>query len=180
MNNLTQKRRVGVAGGLMNQLMGNNSSIPKVGEGATILSYSDRSAYEVISVSEDNTKCTIRKMDTEFIGQGYGDEEYNYSSNEENETRDLEYNFKKGCWGSVYYTIEVIKSLKNKLYNEYGWDWIKHLPNGVNYESLINQEERYNRNKYLKLVDGITKEYKVFDEFSIIFGYMNHYQDPSF
>ena len=32
-----QTRKIGVAGGFINQVMGNNTSIPKVGEGATIL-----------------------------------------------------------------------------------------------------------------------------------------------
>ena len=41
---LKQKRKVGVAGGFINQMMGNNSTTPIVGEGATILHYSDRSA----------------------------------------------------------------------------------------------------------------------------------------
>jgi len=47
---LKQNRKIGVAGGFINQMMGNNSSIPVVGKGCTILHYSDRSAYEVIEV----------------------------------------------------------------------------------------------------------------------------------
>jgi hypothetical protein len=42
MTTLRQKTKVGVDGSLMNQLMGNNSTLPKVGEGATIMYYSDR------------------------------------------------------------------------------------------------------------------------------------------
>lgn len=179
MDNLTQKRRVGVAGGFQNQLMGNNSSIPKVGEGATILHYTDRSAYEVVSVSEDNTKCTIRRMDTTFVGTGYGDEKYTYSSNEQNHTKDLEYDFKKGSWGEVYYTVEVIKSLFNKLSKEYDWDWRKHLPNGIDYDSIIEEKET-NPFGTLKLVDGITKKYRNFNKVSIIFGFAEQYRDPSF
>ena len=41
-----QSRKVGVAGGFINQMMGNNSTTPKVGEGATILMYSDRESYD--------------------------------------------------------------------------------------------------------------------------------------
>lgn len=37
-----QKRKVGVLGGFINQMMGNNSTEPKVGEPCTILSYSDQ------------------------------------------------------------------------------------------------------------------------------------------
>ena len=39
MTTLRQKTKVGVDGSLMNQLMGNNSTLPKVGEGATIMYY---------------------------------------------------------------------------------------------------------------------------------------------
>ena len=48
-----QSRKVGVAGGLINQIMGNNSTDPKVGEGATILK------YYFINYSKDLIKSTI-------------------------------------------------------------------------------------------------------------------------
>lgn len=56
-----QKRSVGSAGGFFNQLMGNNASLPEVGKGATILHYSDRSAYEVLEVSDDKKDVVIRR-----------------------------------------------------------------------------------------------------------------------
>jgi hypothetical protein len=185
MNNLklgqTQTRKVGTAGSLQNQLQGNNSTIPKVGEGATMLYYSDREAYEVISVSEDNTKCTIRELDSKKIGEGYGDERYSYSSNTKNQTMDLEYNFKRKSWCSVTYSIEVIKSLQNKLEKKYGWEnWTNYLPNGINFKSLINKEQEYDRNRWLHLVDGVTKEYKNYNNISIIFGFAEKYRDPHF
>jgi predicted helicase len=74
MSNLTvnsvkrQSRKVGVAGGFINQMMGNNDTLPVVGEGATILMYSDREAHEVIEVSDNGMQCVIRKMDAKNIG----------------------------------------------------------------------------------------------------------------
>ena len=44
--------KIGAAGGFFNQLMSHNSTVPVVGEGATILLYSDRHAYEVLAVDE--------------------------------------------------------------------------------------------------------------------------------
>ena len=123
-----QSRPVGVSGGFINQMMGNNSTEPKVGEGATVLSYSDRHAYEVIEVSDCGNSCVIREMDTHFIGQSYGDERYNYSSNEENPTMTLEWNQKRGQWEQVWTSIKIIKSLAKKLDKEYGWGWHNHLP----------------------------------------------------
>lgn len=176
-----QKRKVGVSGGFINQIAGNNKSEPKVGEGATILWYSDRTAYEVISVSDDGNNCTIRKMTTKFIGDGYGDERYEYISDETQYTRDLEWNPKKQKWGEITYSVEVIKALRNKLYKEFGWDWADHLPQGLTWDDLRIEGEfdGGNWNK-LKLIKGVTKEYRNFNPISISFGWMNEYRDPSF
>jgi len=172
-----QSRKVGVAGGFMNQMMGNNSSTPKVGEGATILFYSDREAYEVTWVSEDGNSCKIRTMNCIYCGSGYGDEQYTYESDLDAENETLEWNDKKSCWGRVSYSVEIIKALANRLYKEYGYGWSDYLP--VPMKDLIDGEPFgvYTR---LKLVDGITKEYKNFHKISIIFGTMDKYRDPSF
>ena len=177
-----QSRKVGVAGGFINQMMGNNTSTPKVGEGATILMYSDRSAYEVTEVSEDGNACVIRSMDTKFIGASYGDERYEYSSNESNHTYNLEWNEKKGQWGKVWNSIEIIKVLAKKLEKQYGWGWTDFLPNGLKREDLLADDynsEVENFYRY-KLVEGVTKEYKNFEKVSIIFGIMEEYRDPTF
>ena len=174
-----QTRKVGVAGGFINQLMGNNTSVPVVGQGATELSYSDRHAFEVIWVSEDGLQCKIREMDTKWVGSAYGDERYEYISNPDNYTKTLEWNGKKGCWGQIYQSIAIIKTLHNKLIQEHGFSWSSNLPNGVKYDDLVDGEYAGCYTK-LKLVEGITKEYKVFSKISIIFGVMEEYRDPTF
>ena len=172
-----QSRKVGVAGGFINQMMGNNSSVPVVGEGATILMYSDRHAQEVIEVSNDGSKCVIRSMDCKFVGSGYGDERYTYSSNKKNGTSTIEWNEKKQCWGRTWTQVEIIKSLQNKLIKDYGFGWSDYLT--VPYKELIDGEPNGVCTK-LKLVKGVTKEYKNFSKVSIIFGVMEEYRDPSF
>jgi len=174
-----QSRKVGVAGGFINQMAGNNKTEPKVGEGATILWYSDRTAYEVTSVSDCGNKCQIRKMTTKFVGSGYGDEQYEYISDETQYTRDLEWNPKKQKWGEVTYSVEVIKALQKRLWAKYGWDWADHLPQGLTWAGLRISDSRENWNK-LKLIKGVTKEYKNFNPISISFGWMDEYRDPSF
>ena len=52
-NTKTQKRSLRSTGSFFNYLMANNSIIPVVGKGATILLYSDRKVAEVIEVSKD-------------------------------------------------------------------------------------------------------------------------------
>lgn len=176
-----QSRKIGVAGGFINQLMGNNSSEPIVGEGATILHYSDRSAYQVIEVSNDGLTCVLQKMDCKFIGSGYGDERYEYADNPEGQKITLEWNAKKSCWGGVSYTVEVIKSLAKKYYKQYGFGWFDKLlkENNLTFDELVDGENLGVNTKY-KLIDGLTKRYKNFNEVSVIFGIAEQYRDPHF
>ena len=192
-----QRRKVGVAGGFINQISGNNKSEPIVGEGATILHYSDRSAYEVIAVSDSGNECTIRKMTTKFVKFGsvivdvcidqggcfetsYGDEKYEFISDETNYTKNLEWNAKKGKWGEVGYKVEVIKSLQNRLWKEYDYDWVKHLPQGLAWDDLFIKEHEDNYYNKMEVIKGVTKEYKNFHPVSIAFGMMSEYRDPYF
>lgn len=166
------------SGSLINNMMSNNSSEPIVGEGATLLYYSDRSANEVVEVSNDGKSCKIRKVDTTFIGSSYGDERYTYESNENNSVSELEWNDKKQCWGTVNYSIEIQKSIVNKLFKEHGYGYVKHLPDGHTLESISDVDE--NGYREFKLIKGITKKYKNFNKVNIIFGIMEEYRDPSF
>lgn len=178
-----QTRKIGVAGGFYNQVMGNNTTIPKVGEGATILHYSDRDAYEVIEVSKDGNACVIRKMDTTFVGSGYGDEQYTYHSNENNYTRNIEWNEKKQCWGEVGTKVEIIKALYKKYDKEFGINAIDMIlkDNGIeSYQHLYDDPNADNFYNQKKVIDGVTKAYKTFHKVSIIFGQMSQYRDPSF
>jgi hypothetical protein len=172
-----QSRKIGVAGGFMNQLMGNNQSIPVIGEGATILHYSDRSAYEVIEVSPNGHSCVIRSMDTTWCGLAYGDEQYTYQSNPENGTQNIEWNAKKQQWQSFGYSVQLIKSLREKLFKQHGWKFWDNLPNGLTGDDLYIDIANSNE---MKLVDGVTKLYKNTSPVSIIFGTMDEYRDPSF
>tara|TARA_R110002020_G_scaffold429873_1_gene639524 strand:+ start:80 stop:637 length:558 start_codon:yes stop_codon:yes gene_type:complete len=178
-----QNRKIGVAGGFINQMMGNNTSTPNVGEGATILMYSDREAYEVIEVSNDGNACVIREMDTTYVGSGYGDEQYTYQSNENNHTINIEWNDKKQCWGKVGTSIEIIKALYKKYNKEYGYNAIDMIlkDNGIeSYQHLYANPKADNFYEPKKIIEGVTKEYKTFNKVSIIFGIMEKYVDPSF
>ena len=61
-----QKAKVGVAGNFFNQLMSNNASTPEVGRGATEMHYTDRTCYEVISVSDDLKTVRLEALDAEI------------------------------------------------------------------------------------------------------------------
>ena len=174
-----QTRKVGVAGGFYNQIMGNNKTEPIVGEGATRLWYSDREPFEVTWVSECGNKCEIRPMDTEWCGIAYGDEQYKYSSNPDKHIVSLEWCTKRNAWGIVTYKVQIIKALADRLYKEYGWGWTDFLPEGYTFDDLIDGEKNGIDTK-LKLITGVTKRYKEFHKISIIFGEMSKYRDPHF
>ena len=46
---------------LVNHIMSSNSRQPKVGEGATILRWTDRQAYEVVNVSKDGKEVILQR-----------------------------------------------------------------------------------------------------------------------
>ena len=176
-----QSRKVGVSGGFINQMMGNNSSIPIVGEGATILMYSDREAYQVIEVSDDGLSCVIQQMNTKHLGKSYGDERYEYSDNPKGYTMNIEWNARKSCWGEVTYSVDIIKSLAKKYYKEYGYGWTNILlaEHSLTYDDIIDGEKMGMLTKH-KLIEGLTKKYKNFNKISVIFGVMDKYRNPHF
>ena len=164
-------------------MMGNNSTAPKVGEGATELMYSDRHANEVTWVSDGGLSCKIRPMNCKFVGSGYGDEKYTYSSDLDGHETTLEWNEKKCCWGEVSYSVEIIKALGNKYYKKYGYGWTDVLLKECDIESYDHLYEDPNADNFynqMKLIKGVTKKYKNFNKISIIFGVMEEYRDPHF
>jgi len=65
---------------LTNFIYSGHLSVPEVGRGATELGWTDRTAYEVLSVSYDLKKVVIQKYNAKRIddnGMG-GDQEYEY------------------------------------------------------------------------------------------------------
>lgn len=187
-NQKVQRRKVGVAGSFQNQMMGNNATEPKVGEGATILSYSDRSAYEVIWVSEDGNECRIRAMKCNYVGKSYGDERYEYESDPEGSTMTLRYNAKRQKWQRISVVRRIVKARMKELQAKYGvWRWSEGLmpEYGVTIDDICYKETDPEYNHYsaynqYKLIPGLTKDYEEKHNVSIIFGMMDQYRDPSF
>lgn len=85
-------------GSFHNILMSNNASIPKAGEKATILFYTDRRVVEVVEVSEDKNSVKL------------------------NDGRVLV--FRKGSWYHKYQTIEFVKDFSKWIDNNYS-EWIE-------------------------------------------------------
>lgn len=74
---------------------------PEVGMGATEYMWSDREAYEIISV-KDERHCTARRLDSRLKeGSDWLDQDYEYFSNEKNATVQL-FKKKNGRWVERY------------------------------------------------------------------------------
>lgn len=162
-NKMKQTQRVGVSGSVMNQIMGNNSTTPKVGEGATKLMYSDRQAYTVVFVSEDGKTVHIRRcraIRTDSNGAHTESQDYRYEEMPEAKVTVLRY--RNGAWRVVVKEVHYI-----------------------NYDSLTEEQKQSAANRddayrTLKLIDGITKEVTRFYKISILFGVRKEYYDPCF
>jgi hypothetical protein len=166
-----QTRKIGVAGGFFNQLMGNNGTYPIVGKGATMLHYTDRDAYEVVWVSDDFKECKIAPCVVEYEkdGSGYATPTGKIYGDNLTTVR-----WRNGSWKMVHeyitYTNSFIEIMDAKCGkgNWYGWDALDVI------DGLFNEEGRLN------LIDDVTRKAKKYSKISIIFGSYNHYRDPHF
>lgn len=168
MQTLRQKTKVGVDGSLINQLMGNNSSLPVVGNGATIMSYSDREAFQVTWVSDCGKKCKINPAIMKYVGSGYGDEKYEYQG-----YRDYSCDvvWRRGAWYKVFNVITFEDSFVKSMEGKGRWeDEVKAMGLG----------DLHNEDGVLNIIPSVTKYKKEYEKISILFGIMDEYRDPSF
>lgn len=178
MTTFKQTRKIGVAGGFFNQLMGNNSSRPVVGKGATILMYSDRYAYEVTWVSECGTQCIIQPAIMKYIGTGYGDEKYEYTGKFEDRKKEVVWH--KGAWCQPMNHIKFEPKFERLMNERFGKnEWYGSDANTLAKE-MGHEGEIFDEDCNLKLVAGVTKMIKRYHKISILFGTMDQYRDPSF
>lgn len=150
-------------GSFFNLMMGNNNTLPIVGEGATILHWTDRSAYEVISVSKDFKDVVIQRYAPRRL-DSYGmsdDQSYEYKDLT-SEVRKLRY--RNGGWKEEMIRYELLDSINIDDLNE------------EQRESLIAEHYTMGWN----FVEGLTKAKKTYHKVNIIFGVKREYYDFSF
>lgn len=147
-------------GSLFNFMMGNNSTVPVVGEGATLIQWTDRSACEVISISEDGRTLQmehLKAIRTDTNGMS-DSQQYRYEP-----TGNLfTLVWKQGAWRQactkIWLTEEALQ-MSNKERIEKCYD--KETGDPI-------------------LVPGLTFEKKTFPKVNIIFGVKRAYHDYSF
>lgn len=168
----TQTAKVGVAGSFFNQLMGNNSSVPVVGQGATIMHYTDRSVAEVVEVSPDGNEVKIEHLQAlhdKTKEGGMGHQNWVFQPTGHFETLV----WKNGSWKIKSEKIVFTKEILQKMEETKSWS--------VNDVISPEQKEKlYDEFSELQLLDGVTKKKTVYTKVSIIFGVKNYYYDWSF
>jgi hypothetical protein len=169
---LSQKSKAGKdTGSFVNYMMGNNSSLPEVGKGATILSWTDRHAYEVIKVSDNQMQCTIQRYIPERIDDHGMSESQKYKYEKlSDETIDLAWN--RGAWRVVSFEIVYTKEFMATCNHPFAP--AKSL-------SPEQREQVYAGDiRPQNVLPGITRKRKTFAKVNILFGVKEEYYDYSF
>lgn len=170
-----QKRKW--SGGLMNDLMGNNDTIPVVGKGVTQLHYSDRTPYEVIEVSKDLKTVKLEVLDA--VGDTSKDKlEMGHQNWILNSTgKFFTVIWKWGKWRTVSnrvrFTEAFIKEAMKAGYTSpaaYSYKVDKERHNKIYQDEVFPQA----------VIEGITEEYKEYNPINLLFGRKEYYYDWSF
>ena len=167
----TQKSILGkTTGSLINYVMGNNKTLPEVGKGATILSWSDRHAYEVMSISEDGKRVIIQKYLSERI-----------DTNGMSESQEYKYEKLNGfdeviVWRNNAWRKETKEIVYTKEYGEYVNNNLKDFWKSEDYKLLFPNNEIHLQH----IIEGKTKSIKRYSKINIIWGVKDEYYDYSF
>lgn len=142
----------------VNHLMSGAIGEPKVGEGATVLRWTDREAYEVLEVSDNGKRAIIQRYRRKRIdNNGMGDcQTYEYK---ELEGGKLELIYKWKAW-----------RIKTKMI---------HFVKGYEYKSE-DAKELFDENNLLKIVEGKTKLTSSYNKVNIVWGFKYEYFDYGF
>lgn len=173
---LQQTRKM--QGSFVNSLMGNNSSIPKEGDWATICHYSDRSVVKVHKVSEGGKRVTLEYCDTTHDktkegGMGH----QNWVHKPTGHFYDIVY--RNGAWRkevvSYVFTDEFMKRA-----DEAG-SWPAGMLTEKQQREVYGDPDSKEYTCYpIKEVEGITKVKKSFPKTSIMFGVCDYHYDWTF
>lgn len=177
----TQKSIAGkTTGSLMNYLMGNNSTLPQVGKGCTLLSWTDRHAYEVMSVSEDGKRVVIQQYLPERTDKNGMSESQDYSYTKLNGFNEVIL-WRNGAWRK-----ECSKILMVEEYNvSFQAECLKRqseLGAAYKYQDVWNEmiKPLFDEDGDMMLIEGKTKIQKSYPKVNILWGQKEEYYDYSF
>lgn len=166
----TQKRPL--RGSLQNSIMGNNSTLPVVGKGATIIRYTDRQVAEVISVTSDGKRAKLEYLEakrdkTKEGGMGHQNWIFEPSGNF------FEIVWKWNSWRVVIEYVDFTEEYKQKCENQ-----------NTTYRKLLTEEtfkEVYQNEVFpVRVVDGVTEKKIKYSKINILFGQKDYHYDWTF
>lgn len=148
-------------GSFVNMLMSNNSAVPEVGKGATVLLWTDRHAYEVIEVSPDHKRVVVQQYLPKRID-------------------------KNGMSDSQEYEYKELSPVKEVIVWKWGgWRFERDELIPINEEQYYSRsrkeiEDSYDENGYMKHQQGLTKWVKKYHKVNIVWGEKREYYDFTF
>jgi hypothetical protein len=172
-----QRAKVGKAGSFFNQMMSNNRTVPVVGMGATQMFYSDRECFEVVEVSADGKSARLQYLDAvaKKSGQPYGSQEWDLVPTD----RYVTVVWRQNAWRTVGRKIEFTKEFRKQCEAEgiqYIGNHIRKTNPELNAAIWGTEGEPFPQN----VVEGYTREAKVYEKINIIFGVKDYHYDFSF
>jgi hypothetical protein len=174
MKSTAQHQRLSLknTGSFINLMMGNNSTLPAVGAGATILLYSDRHAYQVLWVSSDRQACEIARCKAKRTDQNGCSEmqEYDYSELYDWTTTLI---WKNDAWRQEIKTIEFVPAYY-KLFEQAssGLSGSEYMKVYKEYFASLRDE-----NDQLLFIEGKTKRKTSYSPVNILFRTQEEYYD---
>jgi hypothetical protein len=171
---MNQTKSLKTSGSFFNWLMSNNSSVPVVGEWATICHYSDRDVAKVVDVSKDGKTVIIEDYSTiaSEMGRKIGMGHQHWEHTPTGHLRTLRY--RNGGWKEVYHEVVFTD------------EWIEQAnSNGIFalFKSLTEEQQEavYGGDIRPKnVVEGITRKKKGYSKINILFGACDYHYDWTF
>lgn len=171
-----QKSKVGVAGSFINQMMGNNSTLPEVGKGATQLHYTDRSCFEVVEVSEDGKTVKLEALNAVWDKTkegGMGHQNWVFEPTGRFTTVVWRNNAWRTKVRSIVFTKEFIKEAEAAGFFAVGAYIHKHKPE-------LHAQIYVNDCWPQTIIEGVTREKFEYPVIKLLFGVKDYYYDWSF
>ena len=182
-----QSKKVSQSGSFVNWLASNNESTPVVGQGGTRYYYSDRTAFEVLSVSKDGTKVEVADYDAKRIDSNGMSECQAYEYEKLGTPYLLVWRWapgkKTGAWyiprQEVLFTKQLVEAAK-----AVGSEW--NIPSFIAEQEGLTEEEVREKLRpsfdfdKMQEVEGWTRRTTKYMKVNVNFGVKHAYYDFSF
>lgn len=168
------KRQKSIAGhttgSFINYMMGNNSTLPEVGKGCTLLSWTDRHAYEVLKVSADGKRVEIQQYLPERVDNNGMSECQDYKFEKLNGFTEVIV-WRWNAWRKEIKKIVFTKDFSKRLSTEFS---------GNKFYGSAEWNECYPNGYDLALVPGKTEIKMEYSKVNVLWGVKEEYYDYSF